>query len=181
MFTTKDTALNTIVKTNDMRTVIARRNEGIAAIEYEPGGSGQIGLAQQPGVPAKQGMFTRPPDYHGAGAVGIDHAGQPVFGNFNPPDYGPFENRPYELNLVSPNASDAPFLPAHLEGWLRYYDVDRASEDQRLFTTALPAAKLASLNGLKDISEINRGRGDHRQFRGARAGRAACADQLPGG
>ena len=65
VFTTKDTALNTIVKTNDMRTVIARRYEGPAAVEYEPGGSGQMGLAQQPGVPATQGMFTRPPDFHG--------------------------------------------------------------------------------------------------------------------
>ncbi len=144
----------TLSDRNDLRAVIARRYDGLAAGEYEPGVVGT--LAQPQGIHPTRAQFVRPPDFHGVGAVGIDHAGQPVFGNFNPSIYLPLDKNPYDLNLVSPNHTDAPFLPAHLEGLLRFYDFDRSSDEPRLFSES--TALLPSFNDVTNpFAVANRG------------------------
>lgn len=81
-------------------------------------------------------------DVRGLLACGVDHRGQPLYEGIYTPGPPPssfldqLTDSPYELNLNSPSAADAPFTVAELEKVLRYRDFDASTLKSRL--TDLP-------------------------------------------
>lgn len=81
-------------------------------------------------------------DVRGLLACGVDHRGQPLYEGIYTPGPPPssfldqLADSPYELNLNSPSAADAPFTVAELEKVLRFRDFDASTLKSRL--TDLP-------------------------------------------
>mgnify|MGYP007059389257 CR=1 FL=1 len=67
--------------------------------------------------------YASPPDVHGRGMIGLDHAGRPMTHNMGLADE--VSDSPYQINLVELNGRDRPFTATELERLLRWNDVDR--------------------------------------------------------
>ncbi len=84
------------------------------------------------------GSYGSPPDLHGSRATLINHAGQPYVYDMWPPNPDPntrwteTNDDPYELNLISPKASDRIFRDEDLERVLRFREYDQPVMSQRL-------------------------------------------------
>ena len=84
------------------------------------------------------GAFNSNMDLHGVFACGVDYRGQPLYellydSSTTPGTYpDQLADNPYEFNLHSPSAADAPFTVAELEKVLRYRDYDAALRRSRL-------------------------------------------------
>ena len=86
--------------------------------------------------------YGTPPDFFGRNVAMLDHTGHPLTSAYMD-QWNQTVDDPYEMNLNRPNAADAPYTDAELEGLLREWDIDSAILPQRVARLA-PAALLNS-------------------------------------